>query len=218
MTYLVEVVDGRAGRKVENELASRVLSPLVVEDLHHLDELLIGFADDVSVLETEKDTVVSRDRIAAVNCNSPGRCPALASLQGLTLAIQCTLGLDFNHNPHWVPQSDPHELPQCIRHRCGEETRSSLFRQVGEKSSESRRESQIQQSVSNHRQFTPLLGTAGMQTYRSASSMTSTSNSFVLPTPTAFSCLRCLGPTLLLPSKNSSSLPGVPTRISAPVS
>jgi hypothetical protein len=63
------------------------------------------------------------------------------------------------------------------------------------------------------------------KTNRSASSITRTSRLFVSPTPTPLDCcfidpffVFLFSATLLLPSKNSSNLPGVPTRISAPFS
>lgn len=66
-------------------------------------------------------------------------------------------------------------------------------------------------------------GTGVKETNRSASSITSISRPLVSPTPTPFSFRAPPFPffpiaTLLLPSKNSSSLPGVPIKMSAPVS
>lgn len=47
---LVEVVDAGAGCKVEDELARSVLLVLLLQDLNHLDKLLVGLADHKAVL------------------------------------------------------------------------------------------------------------------------------------------------------------------------
>lgn len=49
-TYFVEIIDGGAGREVEDELSRGVVREFVREDLDRLDKLFVGFADDEPIL------------------------------------------------------------------------------------------------------------------------------------------------------------------------
>lgn len=125
----VKVVDGRASRHVDDELAATLFPrPFGLDDLE--EEL------HLASLGTHHKHVGERRG-----------CPSFLYL-GLDGAVDCWLaglGFNFDDNARWIPKSNADELRETVRHGCREETRPALLRKVAQQAGEGRGKSEVEE-------------------------------------------------------------------------